>query len=450
MTNMLTNPCCQLPASLYSFFLAITASIFFTTCVPVASSTSGSAAGTRQGDGVYRDQTFSEAIQTIRLFQPDEEIYDAVIPIAQNQPVMLSFDWLELYGEQEVYEELNAKIIHCNTDWRKSRLYDMDYLYEYNEFPITDEQLSFNTKVPFAHYRWMLPKVKMPGNYAIVVYEGVNPNKVLFTKRFMVYDPIVSIRAELVRSTGVSERESRQQIEFLLDYGNLEIPNPNDDVYVVIRQNQQWFNVLDDLKPTFVREDVQELEYRQFDLENNFWGASEYRFFDLRTTAALGQNVAEIVDESLPRKAYLLPDRSRASEAYSQFNDLNGGFIIGNLELQGGVLNADYLQTHFFLDAEKLNGDVYVVGAFNNRVLSDKVKMEYDSSRSGYQIDLLLKQGFYNYLYYVENGDGKDPYYFDGSHFETENFYEIFVYARPPGTRADVLVGYTSLFANPR
>ncbi len=419
-------------------------------CIPVATGSGGNDNGAAGADGVYEDQVFSNQMQTVRLFEPDEQFYDAVFPIAQNKPVVLTFDWLELGDTQKVYEELNAKIIHCNADWRKSNLYSMDYLYDYNEFPITNEELSYNTKVPFAHYQLALPRVKMPGNYAIVVYEGNSEDAVLFTKRFMVYDPLVSIRTQLVRSSGVSERDTHHQLEFLVDYQKLEVPNPYDDIYVVVRQNQQWFNVITGLKPTFVREDVKELEYRQFDLKNNFWAANEFRFFDLRTTAALGQNVAEIVEDQLPMEAFLLPDRSRATEAYSQYNDLNGGFIVDNLEQSGGVLNADYLQTHFFLDVKrKIEGKVYVVGAFNNRVINDKVKMEYDSLQQGYKLDLLLKQGFYNYLYFVEE-EKSNPYPFDGSYFEAENLYEIFIYTRPPGNRADVLVGYTTLISNAR
>lgn len=426
--------------------------LWLTACVPVVTSSGGGAASSATGaDGVYEDRVFSEQIQTVRLFQPDEQLYDAVIPITQNIPVLLTFDWLELGDVPEVYEELNARIIHCNADWRKSNLYSMDYLYDFNEFPITNEELSYNTKVPFAHYRWALPRVKMPGNYAIVVYEGNDEDQLLFTKRFMVYDPLVNIGAKLLRSSGVSERDTHHQLEFLVDYQNLDVPNPYDDVFVVIRQNQQWFNSISGLKPTFVREDVKELEYRQFDLENNFWAANEFRFFDLRTTAALGQNVAEIVEDQFPMEAFLLPDRSRATEVYGQYNDLNGGFIIDNLERPGGELNSDYLLTHFFLDVEqKLAGDIYVIGAFNNRVLNEKVRMEYDSLQKGYKLDVLLKQGFYNYLYYVDGHSGTNPYQYDGSYFEAENLYEIFVYARPPGSRADMLVGYTTLFSNPR
>jgi hypothetical protein len=423
-------------------------------CVPVASSTSTggneSSSSATTTDGIYQDQIFTEEIKHVKIVQQDEQLYDVVLSLNQNVTTLLTFDWLEL-GDREMYGELIAKVVHCNADWRQSQLYSMDYLYDYNEFPITGEELSYNTKVPFARYALPLPRVKLPGNYVMVVYERNNENSPLFTKRFVVYDSRVSIRANVARSSGVKERDTHHQIEFLIDYQNFEIPNPYSDVYVLIRQNQQWFNTISGLKPSFVREDVNELEYTFFDLKNNFWAGNEYRYFDLRTSKALGQNVAEVQQDKYPMEAFLLPDRSRANEAYSQYNDLNGGYIVGNLETGGGELNADYLNTHFFLDAsEPVQGDVYVIGDFNNHMLDDKGKMRYDAELQGYTLDILLKQGFYNYLYYVDNGSNSNPYLFDGSHFETENLYEIFVYTRPIGSRADLLIGYTSIVSNLR
>lgn len=75
--------------------------------------------------------------------------------------------------------------------------------------------------------------------------------------------------------------------------------------------------------------------------------------------------------------------------------------------------------------------------------------MEYDQENKQYYKELLLKQGFYNYMYLVQGGS-TDPYYFEGSHYETENRYEIFVYNRPIGSRTDLLIGYTTFDYNQR
>ena len=398
-------------------------------------------------EDIYRDETFNPNVQTVRLMTPDGPLVTSTFPIDQIEPVLLSFEMLEL-DENATYGDYSVKIVHCNSDWRKSKLYDMDFLPQrYNEFRITDEQLSFNTKIPFGHYQWLLPRVTQPGNYVIQVYQGSNENDVLFTKRFMVYGRLVSVGAEVVPSSDVARRNTSQQLEFVVNYGNIDIPNPQQDVYVVVRQNRQWFNAIEGLKPTFVRAADRQLEYRPFDLTNNFYAASEFRFFDLRTTNALGQNVGKILREKVPTEAILLPDQNRSGQAFSQYNDLNGAFVVGNLEQQGGELSADYILTHFFLEADNpANGEVYVIGAFNGNVLNEKNKLAYDASLGGYRAAILLKQAFYNYLYYVDGPD--NPYAYDGNHFQTENQYEIFVYTRPIGVRADLLIGYTTVWAN--
>ena len=397
-------------------------------------------------DKVYHDETFNPNVRTIRLLTSEGPLFSSTFPIDQREPVLLVFDVLEL-DPDATYGDYSVKIVHCNADWRKSRLYDMDFLGRFNEFQINNEQLSFNTKIPFGQYQWALPRVTQPGNYALQVYQGTNQNDVLFTKRFMVYDRTVGVGAEVLPSADVARRATSQQIEFVVDHGNLDIPNPQQDVYVVVRQNYQWFNALEGLKPTFVRATDRQLEYRPFDMSNNFYAASEFRFFDLRTVNALGQNVGKILREKVPTEVLLLPDQDRAGQAYSQYDDLNGAYVIGNLEQQGGELTADYLLTHFFLEADNpAPGDVYVIGAFNSNVLNQEGKMTYDASMKGYRTTMLLKQGFYSYLYYVDGPN--NPYAYDGNHFQTENRYEIFVYTRPIGARADLLIGYTSLVAN--
>jgi hypothetical protein len=75
--------------------------------------------------------------------------------------------------------------------------------------------------------------------------------------------------------------------------------------------------------------------------------------------------------------------------------------------------------------------------------------MQYDSVHQEYHSKILLKQGWYDYQYYVKSPP-LPPYYFEGSHFETENAYEILVYYRALQPRADLLIGYIRLEKNQR
>ena len=57
-----------------------------------------------------------------------------------------------------------------------------------------------------------------------------------------------------------------------------------------------------------------------------------------------------------------------------------------------------------------------------------------------------VKQGVYDYQYVWLAADGVlNNTYFEGSHIETENNYQILVYYRKPGGRWDELVGFTQL-----
>lgn len=437
--------------NLPSAYLGIYFSYFLLGCVPLTP-TGSSTANTSNSittNGVYQNEIFDKNIKAVLLLKSKEPFLGAVISLSQNNPLWLSFDVLENESSSN-YGELFVKLIHCNADWKKSMLNTIDYLQEFNEFRLNNYEFSIDTKVPYTQYRFQIPSVKMPGNYIAMVYRNRDENDVLFTQRFMVHHNQVAINAQIVRSSGVKERSTHQQIEFVIDYRNYDIVNPRDGITVVIRQNQGWYNAIKDLKPSFVKEVDKIIEYTPFTLENNFPGGSEYRFFDLRVTRALGQNVGNINADNTPTEAFLLKDKSRLGQAYSTYEDINGGFAIGNNDngIGRSNLEADYVLTHFFLESETpVAGDVYITGDFNNRTLNQGNQMQYDADLKGYLGSLLLKQGFYNYQYYVDSNN-VPSYYFEGSHFETENQYEILIYHRPVGARADLLIGYANIFHN--
>jgi hypothetical protein len=239
-----------------------------------------------------------------------------------------------------------------------------------------------------------------------------------------------------------------QQLNFTVDYKNLNVLNPLLDVHVNVSQNHRWDNEIKDAKPSFVREIEKELEYRFFEESKMFSGGSEFRFFDMRSLNYPGRNVATVNKTVKPFELYVAKDKTRRGEAYSQYDDLNGAFTIENLDYRN-LAFANYAYVNFALSSPRIKGDVYVAGAFNNWNLNQENKMQYDTAQSIYTSRVLLKQGWYDYQYVV-NSRELPYYYFEGSHFETENYYEVFVYHKPYQPRADLLIGYLRLEKNPR
>jgi hypothetical protein len=413
-------------------------------CTPLTQTSTGSDGRTKILRNI--DLAYEPQIKTISIHPafdaPEAYLQPAVTKLGQWE-LLLEFD--DLQAERNSYY---LRIVHCNRDWTKSGLQDLDFMTDFNEFPITRYLFSVDTHIPYNHYEINLPAVKIPGNYVAVVYRGSDKEDIILSKRFMVYDTRVSF-VDAQNLIGAGKVASlNQQINFIINYQDLDIINPIENVNVAIRQNQRWDNIATDVKPSFVKEIEKQLEYRFFDDKKMFKGGNEFRFFDLQSLNYPGRNVAGVIKTAKPFDVYVARDKSRANQAYAQYSDLNGGFIIKNLDYQDPAFT-NYSNVHFTLASKPLPGEVYVTGAFNYWNLNADNLMHYDSSKQEYTASAFLKQGWYDYQYFVKSND-LPPYYLEGSHFETENMYEILIYYRPFQPRADLLIGYIRLEKNPR
>jgi hypothetical protein len=390
----------------------------------------------RYDNWVYEDQ-----IKTVRLFPAtsvaEEKLRPSVIPLSGQL-------WLEFDDLQSELGNYTARIYHCNYDWTPSSLRDLDFLRDFNEFNVTTYEFSGNTHQPYVHYRFEIPPVKVPGNYVLAVFRDGNRDDLMLTRRFMVY-----AQEAIIKNTGglgmTAVRATNHQLQFEVNYNRMDIPDPLSSVNVVIRQNQRWDNAQWQVKPSFIRPNNKTLEYRFFNDDKSFKAGNEYRLFDMRSVNYPGQNTARLDRSKKPFIIYVADDYSRAAQRYAapQFADLNGGYIIANVEEGYGETNGHYVRTVFTLKSDTQE-PVYVLGAFNDWQKNEACRLE--KSPQGLTKEILLKQGFYNYIYESET----DAAAFEGSHFETENIYEILVYNRAFMPDADLLVGYLSIRVNGR
>lgn len=388
------------------------------------------------------DMEYEKEIKTVKLYRRGSPLSPAVTEAGQWD-LLLEFD--DLAQDLDTY---NASLIHCNYDWTASNLQDLDFMRDYNEFPLNNAQLSADTHIPYVHYWFQLPPVKLPGNYVVIVYRGTDKSDLILSRRFMVYDNQVSFAKDGKLIGPGSVADLNQQINFTINHGNLNILNPMMDVHVNIRQNQRWDNYVSDVKPSFIRDIEKELEYRFFDEEKMFKGGNEFRFFDLRSLINPGRNVGHVDRKIKPYEVYIARDKSRRDEVYSQYNEMNGNYLIDNYDFRD-LAYTNYAWVNFSLSSKPVSGEVYVAGAFNDWRLDQTNKMSYDTANQIYTSRILLKQGWYDYQYYLKSRN-LPPYHFEGSFYQTENLYEIFVYFRPFQPRADLLVGYIRLEENPR
>jgi hypothetical protein len=398
----------------------------------------------------FENAVYEENIRTVILAPPGNLARNVQLPPVvsiHQQNLILAFDDI-----QESRNNYYVRFIHCNSTWQKSNLNDLDFLAVFNEFNINEYDFSSNTHLPYVHYRFAVPPVKLPGNYLLVVYRDGNKSDIILSMRFMVFQQRVSVTMDNLISGSLALTSTNQQLNFFVNYKDLEVFNPMDNFQVVIRQNQRWDNARFDVKPSFIRDDIHQLEYRFFDPSQQWMAGNEFRFVDFRSLNSPGQNTARINRNVEPYELSVQQDKTREGLAYAQYRDMNGAYVIENYDFRNSlpVISSQYLFVDFALkSAELADAKVYVCGHFNNFARTDENRMKYDKASSTYRASLVLKQGWYDYQYVVDSPTLPSTY-FEGSHFQTENFYEILVYYKSLKPMTDVLVGYYQVPVNPR
>lgn len=395
----------------------------------------------------YENAVYNENIKTVLMFRDGFELSNPVINL--NDDVSLVFKFDDISGEVKNYY---YTLIHCDANWNESFIVQADYLNGYPENLIDDYEKSFNTTFDYVNYRLFLPndqvQFKYSGNYALVVYEDNDKEKLVLTQRFYVVEPLVEVNGTVRRATLDAFKGENHEVDFTVYHPNLQINNPIDEVKVVIMQNNRWDNSIKNLKPLFIKN--RELIY-DYNRENVFLAGNEFRYFDIRTNKVNGENV---VATDFFRPYYhktLVTDQVRVNKKFFSYKDMNGKFVIESQdrEVQDPDLECDYTFVHFSLPLPSilLGGTVNVFGALTGWNANKSNEMTWNFDTSQYELTLLLKQGYYNYQYvYVQQGSTvADHKNIEGSFWETENDYQIFVYYKDLSARYDRLVGYRQL-----
>ena len=382
-------------------------------------------------------------IRSVQFFVGDNEQSDQVMELNGTEQLTLWFDDLN-----EERAPLNYTIVHCDADWREDGLFFADYLDGFEENPLRDYALSFQTKINYMHYELRIPnkdvRFKASGNYLLKIYEDDRSAPVLVC-RFSLYENRV-VEVPLRMRTPVQTGEKcLQQLEFSVKHASLPVRDAYRELKLRVTQNGISVPGIDPPKPVFVDRD--EVSYTFTD-RNFYPGGNEFRIFDTRTLdfGAQGVTTVRYDGQGFPY-ALLNVDRPGTGRPYLFHDDINGKFHVEAYRMGNRQLEAEYVATGFTLKTDELHeGQVYVFGELSNWALQPAFRMFYNHETQAYELNVPLKQGYYNYRYvYVGNNGTVDFTAIEGCFSETENYYTVFVYYRGTRDKYDRLVAVQSI-----
>ncbi len=378
----------------------------------------------------------AEHIRTIQIHTSEK--YSGIPILKLGEAFRISFD--DINGDEADYY---YRITHHNFDWTPSPLYKNEYLNGFDEIRILNYENSFNTLQLYSHYRLSIPNedtkgFKVSGNYQIEVYD--DDDEVVFSRKFIVYEPIATVKVYIKRSRNLKHIDSKQSVQFEIDSPNEIIRNPRQNIKTLVVQNNDISNSITNLVPQFTIANT--LIYK-YDQESSFGGGNEYLSFDSKDIRASTVSIRSIDLKELYHN-YLYTNVVRSNRRYTYNPDINGSFVIRNLDAEDNNIEADYAWMHFLLECYESIGDgeIHLYGNFNNYTLDETTLLKYDKKSGLYYNKRLFKQGFYNYKYVLLKPDKTiDHGFISGDFDETENEYIVIPYYRAPNARYDRAIG---------
>lgn len=364
-----------------------------------------------------------------------------VVPIFEmNSTFEFQFD--DLFGNEANYY---FEVTHCDYNWKPTDIPKTDYIRGFDGQRITDYSNSFNTLQVYSHYRLAFPnqfttQIRLSGNYILKI---LNEDKeVIFSRKFIIYEEHCTVAAQVKRTRNLSNIDYKQNLDFTIASNDITFQTPIQNVKVLLLQNGNFNTAIKNIPPQYTIGN--QLVYK-YDAETQFWGGNEFLYFENKDIRAANNNVGKVGANNDIYNAYLYTNAARGNQIYTNYQDVNGNFVVKNINGSDNSIEADYAWVYFSLSAPafRLNKDIYVTGMFNNYSLSPEYKLDYNTDKAVFEKAIMIKQGFTNFQYTVADKKGNidNENAIDGNFYQTENEYTILVYYKESTDRYQRVIG---------
>lgn len=379
---------------------------------------------------------YSDNIKTLTSVVNNDWLSEPLLVLGTNDVMRVGFDEMSHDYHRYVY-----RIEHCENDWSTSEdIFESDWLDGFNGLTIDNMQNSINTNVLYTHYSLEFPdsrcSVKMSGNYRMKICDEDNGGEVVAEVRFRVLEPLMAMSMTMTSNTDIDVNKSHQQISVKLDYGSVNITNPDEELMLVVTQNNRDETARRGVRYNFRNNRGLEWQHNKSLI---FPGGNEYHKFEILDVSHPTMGIDKIFWDGGSYQVY--PFACQQSDNYLYDEDANGAFFIRNSDNTEIDYTCEYVFVNYELHSPYV-GPVSIDGMWTTDADKSRYAMEYDSATQTYSVRIMQKLGYYNYMFTAENGQAAKT---EGSYYQTENSYQAYIYYKGTGARTWRLVGFRGL-----
>ncbi|WP_179862083.1 type IX secretion system plug protein domain-containing protein [Longibacter salinarum] len=366
-----------------------------TGCATTESTNNGESSTPARSSGLRLAPQVDRA-KTVQLFRGTNEAAPPILRLNGSQTLTLAFDLLgESDGPVSVY------FYHANREWERDPS-SSRFLASFQSDNVLDYSPSQGTEVRYTHYRYSFPnddiQFEASGNYIVRVTEQGREDAVLFERPFFITEDAGSLNlgVEGIIVTGQQVPSDRPIAQYVPPAA---LGSSTYDYAVCFVRNADYSTSRCADRSRLMPSDGVEFEL------------SRDRAFDpIRSRHALDLSQLRVgprierVDRSVsPFQVMLEPDVARF--AGTPFRDPLGSQIVVSdavTALSRPETAAEYVQATFAFvppDEQPVSGDVVIAGGFTGGQVRPENAMRWVMNRGRYEVDVLLKQGRYEYFY---------------------------------------------------
>lgn len=368
-----------------------------------------------------------ETIKSIQLYRKGSTENPPIIELGTSQKLVLAFDELtDLSGQFRI------TFTHHDQNWNSSNIPQDWYLEGMNELIVGGGTKNQRSTPDYFHYEAEFPsnqlQFKTSGNFMLHVVDFSTGTR-LFSLPFFVTENAGEISSWVETKYNAGPRGQaidRPFSEFIypdfIDY-------PQFDLSFYFTQNRFWGDAKRSENYDFSEEDR-----TQYHLSEENAYPSNFDFIGLRLNefSVDGRNIIDWFPGRNPPEIILREDiLNFTSEPTTGWATTFSG--------PKTTAEARYASVRFrFQDGGQFSASrgVYLVGDFNQWVLSEENKLSYNENSGYWETSTLIKQGSYTYKYALKDGnDNIDDLSLSDTITRQNQEYTSFVYFQDPEYR---------------